>query len=121
MARLRSCTVCGKIHSTDIVCKRKPERTDILAHSLRQKNKWHTKSLEIRERSSWLCAVCRDQGIITHEGLEVHHITKLKNNPDGLLDDENLICLCKQHHQMADDGLIEIEYLKRLAIQRDRI
>ena len=121
MARLRSCTICGKIHSVDIKCQRKIERTDALAFSLRQKNKWHKKSYEIRERSSWLCAVCRDQGLITHEKLSVHHIIKLNENPDGLLDDENLICLCAQHHQMADDGLIEPDYLRRLAIQRDRI
>lgn len=121
MARLRSCTICGKIHSVDIKCQRKIERTDALAFSLRQKNKWHKKSYEIRERSSWLCAVCKDQGLITHEKLSVHHITKLNENPDGLLDDENLICLCAQHHQMADDGLIEPDYLRRLAIQRDRI
>lgn len=119
MARLRSCSVCGKIHSDAIKCKKPIERTDAQAYALRQTNKWHSKSYEIRERSSWLCAVCKDQGTITYADLDVHHIHKLQNNPELLLDDANLICLCKQHHKMADDGLIEIEYLERLARERD--
>ena len=120
MARLKACSICGKIHSTDKKCIRKDARADN-EHKLRQKSKWHRKSLEIRERSHWLCAVCIDQGTINHESVEVHHITKLRDNPDGLLDDENLICLCIPHHKMADDGLIDIEYLKRLAKKRDML
>ena len=121
MARLKACSICGKIHSTAIKCKRPIERADAQAHSLRQKNKWHRKSLEIRERSHWLCAVCRAQGTFNHESVEVHHIKKLKDNPDSLLDDENLICLCIPHHKMADDGLIEPEYLRELARKRDNL
>ena len=88
-------------------------------HQLRQTNKWHSKSLEIRERSHWLCAVCFDQGIINHESLEVHHIRKLRDNPDGLLDDENLVCLCTTHHKQADDGLLDADMLRKLAQLRD--
>ncbi len=119
MARLKACSICGKIHSTDIKCKRPIERADALAHSLRQKNKWHTKSLEIRDRSHWLCAVCKDQGIINHASIEVHHIEKLRDNPDALLDDDNLIALCIPHHKMADDGELDAEYLRELARKRD--
>ena len=120
MARLKACSICGKIHSTDKKCIRKDARAD-REHKLRQTNKWHRKSLEIRERSHWLCAVCRDQGTFNHENVEVHHIEKLRDNPDGLLDDDNLICLCIPHHKMADDGLIDAEYLKRLAKRRDEL
>lgn len=118
MARLKACSVCGKIHSADIKCWRRDARVD-KEHQLRQKNKWHSKSLEIRERSHWLCAVCFDQGIINHESLEVHHIRKLRDNPDGLLDDENLVCLCTTHHKQADDGEIDADYLRQLALKRD--
>ena len=118
MARLKACSVCGKIHSADIKCVRKDARAD-KEHKLRQKSKWHSKSLEIRDRSHWLCAVCLAQGTYNHESLEVHHITKLRDNPDGLLDDENLVCLCTAHHKLADDGLIEPELLKKLAQLRD--
>ena len=75
--------------------------------------------MEIRERSHFLCAVCYDQGFITHEDIDVHHIKKIKDEPNLLLDDNNLICLCKQHHKQADDGLIDIEYLYQLVRKRD--
>ena len=118
MGRLRSCTICGKIHSTDIKCKKPVERSDALAYKLRQSNRWHMKSLEIREQSQWLCAVCRDQGIINVEMPSVHHITKLRDNPEGLLDDENLVALCSKHHEEADDGIIDADYLRALAKKR---
>lgn len=118
MARLKACSVCGKIHDARIKCIRRDARLD-REHQLRQTNKWHSKSLEIRERSHWLCAVCLDEGIINHESLEVHHITKLRDNPNLLLEDTNLICLCTAHHKQADDGLIEPDYLRELAKHRD--
>lgn len=120
MARLKACSVCGKIHSSDIRCTRADERAD-QEHRLRQKNKWKEKSKDIRERSLWLCAVCRDEGIINHESLEVHHIKKLRDYPEGLTEDENLICLCTEHHKLADAGEIDEEYLRRLAQARDDV
>ena len=119
MARLKACSVCGKIHDSSIKCSRPDARAD-QEHKLRQKNKWHKKSLDIRERSHWLCAVCKAQGIYNHESLEVHHIEKLRDNPEGLLDDDNLICLCTEHHKEADAGLIEPNYLIKLAKMRDK-
>ena len=121
MARLKACSVCGKIHDANIKCWRKDARTDIKEHQLRQTSKWHSKSLEIRDRSHWLCAVCLDNGIINHESLEVHHIRKLKDNPELLLDDDNLICLCTTHHKQADDGDIDVDYLIKLANKRDEM
>lgn len=118
MARLKACHICGKIHDASIKCKRADMRTD-REHHLRQTNRWHAKSLQIRERSNWLCSVCRDQGIINHESLEVHHIEKIRDNPEKFLDDDNLICLCTKHHKQADDGLIEPDYLRHLAQLRD--
>lgn len=116
MARLKACAICGRIHSSDIKCRDKRLEE---AHRLRQTNSWKSKSTEIRDRSFWLCAVCLDRGVITHEGLEVHHIEKLKDRPDLLTADENLICLCSEHHKQADAGEIEISYLKELARLRD--
>ena len=118
MARLKACSVCGRIHGTDIKCYKPDKRADN-EHMLRQKNKWHIKSLDIRERSHYLCAVCFDKGILSSNNLEVHHITKLRDNPDGLLDDENLICLCASCHKEADAGNIDADYLRELAKKRD--
>lgn len=116
---LRSCSKCGRIHDTSYNCKsgRLPQTTE---QALRNRNKWHTKSREIRERSFYLCAVCQDQGILRAEdNVEVHHIIKLRDDPSGLLDDDNLICLCTYHHKQADKGELSVDYLRQLAQRRD--
>ena len=87
---------------------------------------WHKKSEEIIYRSKCLCAVCVDIWKMDHEAsrltseeLEVHHITKLRDDPDLLLEDSNLICLCRRHHRSADRGHLDSDYLRRLAKERD--
>ena len=77
------------------------------------------KSIEIREKSNYLCAVCRDEGIYNYKDLDVHHIVKIVEDETLLLDNYNLICLCKKHHKEADLGKIEKDYLLRLARKRE--
>lgn len=88
--------------------------------ALRRRTSWTNKSRDIRERSKYLCAVCLDQGIArADDDIEVHHITKLKDDPSGLLRDDNLVCLCTYHHKQADKGELDIDYLRELAKKRD--
>ena len=77
------------------------------------------KSQEIRERAHHLCEVCKDQGIFTYEDLEVHHIIKIKDDQSRVLDNDNLICLCQEHHKQADNNEIDVDYLRRLAQVRE--
>lgn len=49
------------------------------------------------------------------DGLEVHHILPLKNHYDLRLEDENLITLCKKHHEMAEAGIIPVALLQEIA------
>ncbi len=86
---------------------------------LRSTNKWTNKSLEIREASKWLCALCLEDGIYNYNDLEVHHIERLKDNEERLLDNYNLICLCKRHHELADAGKINKQHLEELARNRE--
>lgn len=86
---------------------------------LRSTRRWTNKSAEIREKSKWLCAICLQEGRYTYDGLEVHHIEKLKDNEDRLLDNYNLVCLCKHHHELADEGKIKASYLEELARCRE--
>lgn len=117
---LRSCTRCGRIHDINFKCNgggRLPQTTE---QALRNRNKWHTKSREIRERSLYLCSVCKDRGEAkADDDLEVHHIIKLRDDPSGLLDDDNLIALCVLHHKQADRGELSVDYLRQLAQRRD--
>ena len=115
----RSCSKCGKIHAYNTKCEvsRVYERTD--ERKLRSTNAWKEKSKDIRERANYLCEYCKSQGIITYNNLEVHHIEKVRDNKDKLLDDYNLICLCVDCHKQADDGKIDKDILKELARQRE--
>ena len=116
----KSCSVCGKIHDVNYKCIRYYERNDTSAErKLRNTHAWANKSQEIRQAANYLCEVCRDRGIYQYRELEVHHITKLRYNADGLLDNANLICLCAQHHRQADKGQLDAEYLRRLAQKRE--
>ena len=93
--------------------------TETEERRLRNLSVWHRKSQEVRDKAHGLCEVCRDQGIYNYRNVEVHHITKLRDNPDGLLDNANLVCLCQIHHKQADRGQIEPSYLRELAARRE--
>ena len=45
----------------------------------------------------------------------VHHIVKLSIDFDKKLDDDNLISLCRYHHELADKGVYSYDYLISLA------
>lgn len=114
----KSCSKCGKIHDTKYKCdiKRVFNKTD--TDKLRSTYRWTQKAKQIKEQSNYLCAVCKEEGIYTYDNIEVHHIIKLKDNPGLLTDDDNLICLCVEHHKMADSGEISKEYLQSLVKKR---
>lgn len=116
----KSCTKCGKIHDTKYKCTpRKSPTPKTPDQKLRSTNRWTEKSREIREASKWLCAICYEEGFYNYKDVEVHHIEKLKDNADKLLDNYNLICLCKHHHELADAGKIEAAHLRELARCRE--
>ena len=98
----RACPYCGKIHSTDKVCKPIRNYAGGNERVLRNKSVWHKKSIEIRERANNLCEVCKDQGVFTYNNLEVHHIIKLTesnvNDPSVSLNTANLMALCEDCH-----------------------
>lgn len=115
----KSCSRCGKIHDYNYKCNKGKiyKQNDI--DKLRSTNKWTIKSIEIREASKYLCSVCLDNGIYNYDDIEIHHIVKLQDNPERLLDNYNLICLCKKHHKLADNNKIDKDYLFKLARNRE--
>ena len=116
---LKACSRCGKIHPYNQQCNVGKIYRGGEERNLRAKSAWHKKSEEIRERAQYLCEVCRDQNIITYDDLEVHHIIPLRIAPELLLDNLNLVCLCTMHHHEADDGKLSIDYLQKLARERE--
>ena len=118
----KSCPRCGKIHPSNYKCTK-----GIVYKSSGEERKqrstyaWTMKSIEVRKKANYLCEVCRDKGVYTYSGVEVHHIEKLRERPDLLLDNYNLIALCKHHHEEAEEGLIDKDYLKELAKKREDV
>lgn len=114
----KACSRCGKIHDSRFKCNVGKVYTGGDERKLRSSYAWTKKSKEIRESAQYLCEVCRDRGVYTYENLEVHHIDKVKDNKDRLLDDNNLIVLCVEHHKQADAGRLDKDYLRKLAEHR---
>lgn len=116
---LVSCSKCGKIHARGYKCTNGLKVSYKKEYDkARSTYAWTTKAKQIKEDANGLCEVCKALGVYRYNGLEVHHIEKLKDNPEGLLDDHNLICLCVEHHKQADAGEISADYLRELAERR---
>ncbi len=47
-------------------------------------------------------------------GLSVHHIVPLAVDYSMRLDDNNLITLCRSHHELAESGIISAAQLLQL-------
>ena len=119
----KSCSKCGRIHDLNYVCQKGLKKDNSKYHygeaKLRNTYQWHTKSEQIRANSHYLCSVCLENKIYKYDNLEVHHIVKLKEDKSKLLDNYNLICLCKECHTLADAGMIDKDYLLELARRRE--
>lgn len=119
---LKACHYCGRIHAKDFDCGRKAKPRPRYSHDSSEAGRYSRafteKSQAVKEESHYLCAVCMDEGVITYRDLETHHIIKLRDRPDLLTEDGNLICLCRRHHGMADRGELDADYLRRLAARR---
>ena len=119
----KSCKYCGGIHDVKMICPKKPtkqypsNRHASVAGDLRKKSLWKNKSIEIRQRDRYLCRYCLSKGIITADGLSVHHIIPINENSDYWLDNDYLITLCDKCHEEADRGLIDREKLIEIAHQ----
>ena len=121
---LKACSKCGKIHAYNYECKAGylkrsyNDRQDKEASRLRSLSSWQKKRASIKERAFNLCEVCKAQGIYNYTDIEIHHIKKLSQDPNGLLEDSNLICLCTLHHKQADSGELSVDYLLELVARR---
>lgn len=116
----KSCSRCGKIHPRNYICTKDKVFKGGDERNLRQKAVCKRKMQETRERANNLCEVCRDNGRFVYNNLEVHHIEKVKEHPELLLEDDNLICLCQTCHKKADAGRLDKDYLKMLAQLREQ-
>ena len=127
---LKACQYCGRIHGKHEDCTAKlrtlrerdavQRERESTIRTFRSSGSWRRKSEAVRMRDKRLCLVCCDEmkrlGVCTGEliGTEVHHIIALVNDFDKRLDDDNLITLCRQHHEAAEAGEMSPDYLRAL-------
>lgn len=122
MSRLISCARCGRIHPAN-TCPRGAEKRggygrkkNTEANRFRSTWAWTQKAIAIKDRDHYLCQACLNNldgtGIrYTADNLEVHHIRSLESDFDHRFDEDNLITLCRDHHEMAEDGRLSQESL----------
>ncbi|MBQ8960581.1 MAG: HNH endonuclease [Ruminococcus sp.] len=119
----KACPYCGRIHEKKFKCEKKWERCSRKRGSkedlFRWSYEWKLKREHILRRDKYLCQACmrRFPGTtipLNDRELSVHHIRPLKTNFELRLVDENLITLCRMHHEAADKGEIRAEELMKI-------
>lgn len=116
---LKSCQYCGRIHDTKDECdpKRKARearqgsRRRSSAYVFHKSKAWTRKSIQVRERDHYTCVCCKAklEGTLDQyntEDLSVHHITPIEEDYSLRLDEDNLITVCRLHHEMCEAGKI---------------
>lgn len=117
----KTCSRCGIVpenHICPYKTHKKKER-DTQANRFRSSKAWTNKSIAVKKRDLYLCAVCMTGKYHTintfnHDKLSVHHIIPLAEDYNKRLDERNLITLCSYHHKMAEDGEIPRDELLEL-------
>lgn len=122
---LKSCKYCGRIHDSKYICPNKPIRNKYKVNTEEDKFRntyvWQKKRKHIKERDKGLCQVCIRKLYNTlkqynYIDIQVHHIIPIKENYELRLEDDNLISLCKYHHELAEKGEIPRVLLRELII-----
>lgn len=118
--RKRSCPYCGRFHAIDFDCGKKPIRpryaTDSPASRIRSTSKWQKVREAVKKRDHYLCQLCLRgyDGTLRkfeYENTEVHHIVPIEEDESKAFDMNNLITLCRGHHEGAECGKISREEL----------
>lgn len=78
------------------------------------------KSIGIRQRDRYLCQACLHlykgtERQYEYTGIEVHHITPLEEDISKAFEDDELVSLCRVHHEMAEADEIPRELLRKWA------
>lgn len=108
----KTCKYCGRVHPYNETCLKKPtpnmaKHLDEPQRKFRSSKAWTKKALAIKKRDNFMCLYCNKvEKKINTTNLEVHHIIPLIEDKTRSLDDDNLITLCKYHHELAESGQI---------------
>ena len=109
----RSCSDSGRIHPEDKMSKR-VDKKNTKESQFRNTNAWIKKRNLIKKRDKYLCQLCLKDNVYTYDNLQVHHIILIAKDYNKRLDSDNLITLCRMHHEQAEKGIISKEELYEL-------
>lgn len=122
---LRSCPYCGRIHARGFDCGKIPKygaQKGTGEQRFRHSTAWTRASIRIRERDHYLCVYCMQHDKrITTEDIEVHHIVPISEDYNRRLDDDNLISLCREHHEQAEASVIKRDVLQAMARAQEEL
>lgn len=100
-----ACPRCGRVHEKRMACvppgRRHPVQ-DSAARRLRATAAWRKVKRMANERDGYLCVLCLQEGRLTWDGLETHHIVPIERAPELALDLDNLVTLCRRHHEEVE-------------------
>ena len=125
------CSYCGKIHEKKYICPQKRQaqrdrqaKAEGKENRFRSSGAWKRKATQIKKRDCYLCQACIRQMQGTErryntQELSVHHITSLRDDYDRRLDDDNLITLCRVHHEMAERGALSAAALRKITGEQE--
>ncbi len=116
---LISCARCGKIHPWGECPLPKPSRytrgEKTAVQKWRSTAQWQHKTEQIRDRDMHMCKMCLAEGCVNTTDLSVHHIIPITKDETRRLDDDNLILLCRKHHDLVEGNEAYTPMLLRLA------
>jgi len=117
---LRTCQYCPGLHRLGERCPQHIRiKTKTAQVQLRNSGRWQRTRKNIKERDMYLCRVCltgrhNTRRAYNSQELEVHHIVPLSVDMDLAHDPDNLISLCRYHHKLTHDDVIDADELKVL-------
>lgn len=135
---LKSCRYCGRIHDESIVCpqlqaSRESRRRYKNTHrgrkededAFRSSTRWRKLRDLAYRRDRCLCLCCLagigdTRAEYNTDGLEVHHIAPLRESYEERGSLDNLITVCRKHHNMCESGEISRDIQRRLVEWSDR-
>lgn len=119
---LKACQYCGRIHPKNYDCGRIPTygRKGTAEQRFRSSTAWTKASMRIRARDHYMCVYCMQHDKrVTTEGIEVHHIIPVREDYNRRLDGDNLVSLCRLHHEQAESGVIKRDALMMMAARQE--
>lgn len=123
---LKSCQYCGRIHESNFICPSKPQKKKQItdADKFRWTSLWQKKREEIKKRDLYLCQICIRELYNTlkkynTDEIEVHHNIPINEDYNKRLDNNNLITLCREHHEMCESGEISREEVKKIIDEQE--